>query len=154
MAPGETQPLKSLRHNPASLEFWRAQYAKLPSAPLGRFETSYPPEQLKTAFGQYQQRIFTKNSRTILTLASKLLAFHPFGTTRVQLIDQDLTLEINPSANPPGIGRAPGHQPPFKLSALPVLPRIRLGHPVRQCQLKKAAQAVLPVSPPASPWEA
>lgn len=96
MAPGETQSLKALRHNPASLEFWRAQYAKLPSAPLGRFETSYPPEQLKAAFGQYQQRIFTKNSRTILALASKLLALQPFGTTRVRLIDQDLTLEINP----------------------------------------------------------
>lgn len=94
MAPGESQPGDQLTQNPASLDFWRQQYASLPEQPLASYPDSENVDILTTLFHQYQARLYRDNNRLLLHATRRLLPIHPFASTTVRLINLDLTLRI------------------------------------------------------------
>lgn len=96
MAPGEIQELPTLRQAPESLEFWRASYQKIPEQPLSEYTVSESLASLKTAFQNFKRRLYRDNSIWLLRLGRRLLPFHPFEPTTVYLLDQAMTLEIDP----------------------------------------------------------
>ena len=94
MQPGQVQALHALKPDPAALDYWQARFAEVLSAPLSEYE-SVSLEQLNADFRAWQDRSFATNSRLLMSLASRLLPFHPFAPTVVRLLDQDKRLRVD-----------------------------------------------------------
>lgn len=96
MAPGEEQPLDSLKQQPASLDFWRKQYNNIAQAPLMTYSTSENVSSLVGLFKEYQAVLFRKNNRLLMRLARDLLPSHPLKPTVVRLTDLESEVRIDP----------------------------------------------------------
>lgn len=95
MAPGEAQAVCELTQSPASLDFWRQQYASIPSRPLSSYPDIENIATLTALFRQYQTKLFKENNRLLLSAARRLLPIHPFASTTVRLIDLGISLHID-----------------------------------------------------------
>ncbi len=96
MAPGEVQPLDALAQSAASLDFWRARYAEIASAPLMRYSASESIESLTALFAGYRAELFRRNNGLLMRLARDLLPFHPLRPTVVHLTDLGLSVRTDP----------------------------------------------------------
>lgn len=95
MAPGEEQPLDSLRQRPASLEFWRTLYDNITTAPLMAYSSSESVDSLISLFKQYQAELFRTNNRLLMLGVRNLLPSHPLKPTVVRLTDLELQVRAD-----------------------------------------------------------
>lgn len=73
--------------NSSALLRYEQQYAQLDKLPLRKPGTSASNEELQAAFKGYQERIFSKNSRWLIWLISRLSFLHAFEPVTVELTD-------------------------------------------------------------------
>jgi hypothetical protein len=79
----------------AALERYDRCYAEMASLPLRQAGASVGLEELRTAFENYQARVFTRNSRWLIKLLSKLRPLGIFLPVIVKLRDLDRTFTVS-----------------------------------------------------------
>lgn len=94
MKPGDTWDVGAAWDNRDAVAFWRDAYASIPSLPRHQPAAPVPLADLKAQCRRYQERIFKKNSKWLLRLASLVplaSAFHPL---LIRLTDLDQTVRF------------------------------------------------------------
>jgi len=93
--PGDAWNVVGRWNNGEALERYRERYAALPSLPLRGPGPSCSLDELNAAFREYVERIFAKNSRWLIWIASRLPALRAFQPVVVDLPDIDTALSVS-----------------------------------------------------------
>ena len=95
MKPYDSWKVGGAHENDAAVRFWNEQLEEVTNLPKRRTEKSFSVEELEQTFREYQQRIYSKNSRFLIWLARYNPVMRGFLPLRIRLTDLNLTINID-----------------------------------------------------------
>ncbi len=95
MRPYEIQYLNNIKQDEATLQYWEELYVNKKKASLYSKNKIYNVEEINLEFIKYCERIYSKNSKTIIKILFTLKFFGIFQILNIYLKDLDKTLSIN-----------------------------------------------------------
>jgi len=88
MSPGEIQKANSLEQNKSSLDFWKEKYKSI-NEKKDKYQQNISLRDLNSDFENYRKRIFSKNSKLLIFLLSKIRFLNFFQTFKIKLSDHN-----------------------------------------------------------------
>jgi UDP-MurNAc hydroxylase len=95
MKPGDVWEVGTAWDNQDAVAFWQNAYSTIPTLPLHQMARPVPLSELKAHCRLYQERIFKKNSRWLIRLASLVPLTAAFRPLLIRLSDLGATLRFS-----------------------------------------------------------
>ena len=95
MKPQERCEISKISTNRESSNFWREKIENVNLLPFYDYEKEISIEELSKKFDKYRERIFKKNSYTLIKLISIFPFLRAFRDIRIKLYDNDIIINVS-----------------------------------------------------------